>query len=527
MPDDRWYDLAERPWVPVRFRASLTPDETAELAALAPGTTPGQAARHGLRTVLTAAHLIESLECPNPAAESALTRVLIALAARVTGLDREISDDGTPWAEHRWSILETGRFTPAAITTYLDTHHDRLYLYHPDTPWMQDPRLRAECTGSSGIGRLSMTLPSGNNHLWWPLPKDGSGSPLPAEDAALDLLVWRYYGPSGMAANRQHGTMPKATKTTVAGPMRCTISWFPAGQSLFESLTISIPAPDTWPTTPGPDLAPWETPELPNPLLPKAPTGPVSLLTARHAHAVLLQPDTDDTHATDSWVTWAWQGDIPNALDPYLIHRDQGGPVRANSSRAAWRDLDALLLKTRPGVTSTASRPPVLNAINDLPMDVADRLRLRSYGIHQDKQDTNTAWTQSVTPPVLGHLEERDPDGAAAISAARAQAEAVASGLGRALRQAWASYASGSSTCPWTETATTEYWTESEAEFWAVVTAAGADRPRPRFQAIATTIYDRTTAEASHTARGMSAIETARATMLRPPRKTAKKTKAP
>ncbi|MEY9937651.1 type I-E CRISPR-associated protein Cse1/CasA [Streptacidiphilus sp. MAP5-3] len=524
MPEDR-YDLTVRPWIPATARADLDHDQLAELHRLTDTTArPGQTIRLSLTQLLDSAHLLEHLANLDPGAETALLRILIAVTARVTGLDTDTSGD---WGDCRWDVLEAGKLDPTRIRAYLDAHEGRWVLYDPVRPWLQDPRMRDECTGSSGTGRLVMTVPSGNNHLWWPIDKDAAAkaSAVPSQTAVLSLLTWLYSGPSGTASNRQHPTMPKASKSMVAGPVRSAVSWFPLGSNLFETLAIAIPAPDTWPTNPGPDLAPWETDQLPDPMRPAAPTGIVSLLTARYAHGILLQPNKDMSAVTDTWITWGWQGTIPDAEDPYLIYRQENGPVRASISRAFWRDLDALLLKTRPGV-NPARRPAAFQAIADLPTETTARLRVRALGLDQDGQVNNTAWYSATTPPVLGHLEETDPDGAAVISTARAHAEAVAARMRSALRQAWREATNASTDCPWTEPATSLYWAQAEAEFWAVVNATGAERPRPRFQRIATAVYDATTAETASTTRGMHAVELARAVMLALPKASKQPAKA-
>ncbi len=516
MPEDR-FDLTSRPWIPAAVRTDLDAGQLAELNGLTGLVLgPGQTIRLSLAQLLEAAHLLEHLGGLDPGAETALLRVLVAVTARVTGLDGDASGD---WGDRRWDVLEAGRLDPRRIRGYLDAHAGRWELFHRERPWMQDPRMREECTGSSGVGRLVMTAPSGNNHLWWPLDKAAVAgvSAVPSQAAVLGMVTWLYTGPSGMASNRRHGVMPKPSKSMVAGPVRSAVSWFPLGGSLFETLVLGVPAPDTWPTNPGHDQAPWECESLPDPMRPTAPAGVVSLLTARYAHGVLLQPSDDLTAVTDTWITWGWQGELPDAEDPYLIYRQENGPVRAGVSRAFWRDLDALLLKTRPG-TNPARRPAAFRSIADLPAETIARLRVRALGLDQDGKVNNTAWYSATTPPVLGHLEETDPDGAAAISTTRAHAEATAIRLRSALRQAWRDATNATTDCPWVEPATSLYWAQAETEFWAVVTAAGTERPRPRFRALATAVYDAATAEAAHTVRGMHAVESARAALHASPK---------
>ncbi|MFF8775106.1 type I-E CRISPR-associated protein Cse1/CasA [Kitasatospora sp. NPDC015120] len=506
-----------RPWITARVRTDLTPEEVAELPVRC---RPGEGVALGLAEVLTWAHLLEHVDCPDPASESALLRVLVAITARVTGLD--VAED---WDDTRWDVLEAGRLDPGRVAAYLDQHADRFDLFDERRPWLQEPRLAEECTGSSGTGRLMMTRPSGRNHVWWPLEKGGLGGPVPTEEAALGLLTWLFSGPSGTAANRRRSD-GKNSHYTVAGPIRALVSWFPAGRSLAETLVLGVPSPDTWPTNPGRDEAPWEAKRLPDPRLPAAPAGPVSLLTARASHALLLKPDADGGHVTDTWITWAWENELPEADDPYVIRRDEGGRVRANSARVAWRDLDALLLKTVPGKTPR-HRPAVLASVSRLPRETAAGLRLRAYGLHQERRDPETAWFTAVTPPVLGFLEELDEDGAAAVSAARSRAEGVAGGLAKALRAAWQGFTGDTKVCPWVDSALPVYWSQAEAEFWkAVVPDGSGERPQPGFQKVSTRVFDAVTEAAALTPRGMQAVEEARAAMLRPPRGPRKKKSA-
>ncbi len=521
--DNPSFPLAERPWIPLRIRAQLTDAERDELDQLIPGTTPGVVARAGLRQAFTAAHLVDHLDTGDPAAETVLLRILVAIGARITGLDRDGHDPaGDDWGDRRWDALDAGRFTPAAIDAYLTQHAEGFDLFHPVRPWLQDPRLRNECTGSSGIAKLRMTRPAGSNQLWWPIDKPAAiaDDPVPAPQAVLDMLAWRGHGPCGTLSNRSHAG-GKPSKNAKTAPYRGLLSWHPAGRTLFETLVVGIPAPDTWPTAQDEDLAPWETPDLPNPLLPPAPCGPISLLTGRATHALLLQPSDDGTSATDCWVTWATQADLPDARDPYLIHREGAGPVRADASRAAWRDLDALLLKTRPGDTPTR-RPSAMDSLTDLPVPVLERLSVRVYGIQQGPDEKGSAtWApvMAVTPPVLDHLErESAPEAGGVVADTRAHAEAIGRALTAALRSAWHD-GLGESYDPrkgrkaadaWVGSARVRYWEAAEREFWRRINDAQIPA---QFRRLALDAYDTVTADAIHTTRGLDAVEQHRITL--------------
>ncbi|MGW2514272.1 type I-E CRISPR-associated protein Cse1/CasA [Streptomyces scopuliridis] len=126
---------------------------------------------------------------------------------------------------------------------------------------------------------------------------------------------------------------------------------------------------------------PWERDELPDPLdLPQGPVGPLSALTERYQHAVLLQPGPDGETVVDAAVTWAFRKNRPDFRDPYLIWdetKDRQLHARdAKAERSLWRDPDTLVLKKRSGA---GRRPPILDGLagGQIPGDVFRSLRRR------------------------------------------------------------------------------------------------------------------------------------------------------
>ncbi|MFJ6890001.1 type I-E CRISPR-associated protein Cse1/CasA [Streptomyces californicus] len=503
------FTVAEDPWIPVRIRTDLTADERAELLRLLP---EAEAGRHlvGLRTLFSAAHLIADLDLDYPPVESVLRRMLAAGTARVTGLDTGTADG---WLDTRDDVLTAGRFSSQAVNAYFDEHAPRFALYDTPRPFLQDPRLSEECTGVAPPGRLAMNRASGNNPVW--ADHTPETAPLTMPDAASWLLAWHGYGPAGMGAVRTHAG--RSTKSCKAGPYRCLISYFPHDPtSLFTTLIASVPAPAAWPTNPGNDHAPWETDTLPDPLHPPAPAGLISLLTSRTAHATLLTPRDDGRQVTGCRVVWGTATDLPTAIDPYVVDRDKGGPLRADRTRAVFRDLDALLLKHRPGSKIAVRRPTVFDSIADLPPHILTTLGIRALGWHQDKQDKNFGWYAATTPPVCHYLEERDPDGAAALATLRAHTEATASDLYKALATAW--YALNprrkeDERAAFTTPAITRFYALAEPEFWKI-----AENPaqRPTFKRTAISVFDTATATMATTVRTMDAVAKARAKLTNP-----------
>ncbi|WP_414167044.1 type I-E CRISPR-associated protein Cse1/CasA [Streptoverticillium reticulum] len=486
------YDLRVEPVLPVRW------------AGHAPVGNRPEAV--GLRDLFLRAHEISALAVPLPPALSALYRILYALTARITGLDRP--DD---WHEDRFTILDAGCFSPESVCAYFDTpdRAQRFRLYDPQYPFLQDPRLTTECDKPAGVNKLVTTRPSGSNHAWFEHTADARPERVDSAEAFLHLLVWRYYGPSGRCSARTVRGLKEANST--AGPLRTALSYHPVGETLFETLLAGLAEPDTARQYgPGEDLCPWERPDLPDPLSIKGTvTGPLSGLTARTQHAVLLVPDASGASVRDAFITWAYRERIPRD-DDYLIWQvsQAGNPYAryADSQRALWRDLDALLLSEPPGLQ--ISRPRVFRTA----VDVSENLRVQALGIHQEGQAKDTQLVSSSTPPVLGLAQERDIERACLVGQLRVHGEQAGARLLRATKQAWASFSNArkAEDCAWSAQAAARYWPAAEAEFWKRLEERHFDGSARAFRMIAEHVYDHVTETAAGSMRGARARESAR-----------------
>jgi CRISPR system Cascade subunit CasA len=500
------FDLLDRPWIPV--------------------TRHGVAVRVGLRALLINAHELDDLAVPVPPAAAMLWRVLYALAARVTGLaEPDISADA--WHARRGQVVAEGRFDPERIGAYLDRVGDRFDLFHPERPWLQDPRLRSESPKSAGVDKLVLGRPAGNNQVWFDHHHQGNRQPLPAPEATWQLLAQLGYGPAGMGAVRMVGAT--ASKTLRAGPLRGALSFHPLGADLFESLVAGLFEPDAIrpDAAASPDLCAWEADTLPNPLdPPSAPTGPCSLLTRRGRHALLLTPSQDGDQVIDARLTWAFLGAPPPAEDPYLIYqRSQQGnwyARHAEVSRAIWRDLDALLLDDQ-AASPSRRRPLVIEQATQLPAEIQDRLRLRALGFVQDGKTRDAQWFSGVTPPVLRWLSERDFQAARGIELTRTAAEAANGRLTRALGVAANEMRLHRTTdhheprqgrrqpdTPWTREAAARYWPQAEHLFWRLVTDRVFADADGAFTRLALSVYDEVTDQALARPRSAKAVVEAR-----------------
>jgi CRISPR system Cascade subunit CasA len=317
------YDLRAEPWLPVR--------------------TLGRVVEIGLRELFTTAHQHNDLAVSSPPAASGMWRILAAFTARVTGLDKA-PDGPQGWSKRRLEVLQHGRFDPEAFDEYIERFGltDRFFLFGDVArPFLQDPRLAEQCVAkTSGINKLDMTRPAGQNPVWWSHHHDEDPQALSPTDALFALIIWLYYAPSTRCATRR--VQGISDSNLLSGPLRSTMSYHPVAEDLFASLVLSIPGPTGWGTADIPDECPWERAELPDPLeIPPAPSsrGPCSLLTTRTDTAVLLIPDASGLSVVDCWVTWSTLRELGLApgRDPNLIYTtttSKDGTVRVASRRA-------------------------------------------------------------------------------------------------------------------------------------------------------------------------------------------------
>ncbi|WP_345669991.1 type I-E CRISPR-associated protein Cse1/CasA [Streptomyces similanensis] len=507
-------NILDEPLVPVRW------------APGADGRSDPLPARVGLRELLLRSHEIETLAVPDAPAHSALLRVLYALAARVTGLD-EAKDGPDDWLMRREEILAGGRLPEKGIDAYLARCRERFFLFDPvprGRPWMQDPRLKDQCDAAStaGVNKLVVTRPAGNNHAWFRHASDAVPDLPTVSEALLNLLTWHYYGPSGRCSAREVNGVTSASAK--AGPLRTSLSYHPQGDTLLQTLLAGL-VPPARETDAGRDLCPWEWDELPDPEgPPPALTGPCSKLTAASMHALLLIPDTaDGTRVRDAYITWAYRtGRAARPDDDYLIWQisKQGNtyPRLADSGRALWRDLDALLLIDPPGVAQPR-RPTVF----EWALEVSPDLRVRALGFEQDGQAKDTQFVDAVTPPVLGFVEQRSARTQPAVGRLRVLGERFGTRLDRALRRAWRTYVNDpkDSADAWAQAGAARYWPAAEREFWdrfrlldrtgtALDGGLDATAARAAFLALAVAAFDEVTASAARTQRGAKAVEEAR-----------------
>ncbi|MBU3063156.1 type I-E CRISPR-associated protein Cse1/CasA [Nocardia sp. NEAU-G5] len=522
-------DVRIVPVVPLRWTAagSVGVELPSQRLIPDPGETrhqPRDAA--GLWDIFAAAHVIEDIVIDPPPVAAGMWRLLTVIAARVTGLDEP--DDRRParWLARRNKILGAGEFDRAAVDEYFGARYaTRFDLFDTERPWLQDPRLAQQCAAVSGLNKLVLGRPAGNNQPWMEHHSDRAPIPLTPAEAARHLIGQLYYGAPGQCTPRTVGDRKAGNGFTA--PLRGLVSYHPIGANLFESLIASIPYPqgrdEAW------DKAAWELDELPDPLQAPPPVSGVGgLLAGRFRHAVLLVPSRDRETVTDAYLTWAWRLPHGPAEDPFLIYQiSQKGevyPRPAVAQRALWRDLDGLLLKD-VGI-ARRKRPAIFDQADRLPEDVLTRLRVRAFGFDQDRTQVNDwQWYSAETPPILGRWTEAAA--MAGISRTREVAEQVERDLTSALRTVWTAINDPSNGAgrparkekdikpgPWPALASSRYWHAAEPVFWRRVQHNQFTDPAKEFVALAAGIYD-TVTDAARSPRARRAIENNRGSIYR------------
>ena len=453
------YNLLDEPWLPVRRGIDT---ETV-----------------GLRELFRRAHEFEDLAVPVPPAAAGLLRILYAMTARVTGLDQPAD-----WSNRQLDVLERGRFDPGAVDAYYDRFPGRFDLFDEQRPWLQDPRLAAECPKSSGVNKLAFDRPAGNTQVWFGHHTDAAAVPVSAPQAAWYLVAQLYYGASGRCTSRAVGGQQFANMS--AGPLRGAMSYHPLARTLFESLVVGVPHPEDGASSE--DRCPWERDELPDPLgRPDPLTWPGGMLTGRYRHAILLVPASGGGEVTDAYLTWGRRTAPEDYPDPYVVHKrsKQGSwyQLPADSARALWRDVDALLADNDDEARGSR-RPTIMTDWKDLP--IGEHGRVRAFGFDQDGQAKDRQWFTATTPPIVRWLEENDPEAANGIRGLREQAEMVGRRLETVLKAVWREMVNVTGgdrppEGPWATRAAGHYWSQAEGVFWRHVERRNFDAARASF----------------------------------------------
>lgn len=177
----------------------------------------GRTATLALQPLLEQAHLIEEVTA-DAGTWAALMRFLPTVTALIAR--RDPTADFDAWAR-------TGIPAPL-IDTALDAVASHLWLIHPDTPFLQEPRLVISGTGND-TEWLHLTHPGASSKAWWGKPGD-HGHPeagTPARVAQGLLVSWFFSPGVGGQATGAYTDRPEET-------------WRPRGTTSFTSHGLRV-----------------------------------------------------------------------------------------------------------------------------------------------------------------------------------------------------------------------------------------------------------------------------------------------
>ena len=318
-----------------------------------------------LTQTLTQSHEFLRLAGETPTQDVAVLRLLLAVLHTVfyrvdaDGEDDPVEDASTAVA--RWRELwSAGRLPEKPIADYLDTWHDRFWLFHPERPFYQTPgadigtayeasKLNGELSESSNKPRL---FPSRTGENKWSLSY---------AEAARWLVTLMGFDDSST----------KVQTGTGSGWLGQHVNLYASGKNLFETLMLNLvflrDGKEVWEE----DNAPaWENPEPCKPVKRAicVPDNQAALLTLQSRRVLLKRKDDRVTgYATTGGDYFADGG--TNAFAEQMTQwrsvkksktaPDEFRPVQLdpkNPNKQLWRDFETIMDgaagKHRTGVAS-------------------------------------------------------------------------------------------------------------------------------------------------------------------------------
>ena len=204
------FNLLDEPWIPVR-------------------THNGEVREVGLLDALLHAPDYAALAETSPPNLIALYRLLLAITHRA------LTTQHGPWLDTDRARWFREGLPEQALRDYLEHWRDRFWLFHPEHPFMQVAALeRADKTKEKlkPWTQVALERSGGDTPLVFDRSLDSHPEPVPCALAIRSLLGYLQFTPGGLV---------KTFKTSdYAGPLASTAAIMPVGQSLAESLALSL-----------------------------------------------------------------------------------------------------------------------------------------------------------------------------------------------------------------------------------------------------------------------------------------------
>lgn len=250
------FSLLDQPWIPVRMR-------------------DGSHREMGLLELFSRAHDIADLMDSCPTATMALHRILLAILYR----------SSAPKDQGDWVRLWRREVFDERPIQYLKEQAERFDLFHPDRPFLQDPKI---ASGNAAYSLLKLWHLGVDSSTFFSKSRWEEPHPYSPGLAARMMLATQSFARCGL-----YSKLEGEANSTVAGPLTDITSVLIIGASLFETLMLNTPAEDflrkIFPESQN-DLPAWELEGAPT--LGMAPLqGYLDLLT-RPIRRILLAPET-------------------------------------------------------------------------------------------------------------------------------------------------------------------------------------------------------------------------------------------
>lgn len=281
--------------------------------------------------MLSAAHELTAIQHQSPIVTLALHRFVVAFLYAAFRGPRGVSD--------LRSILDKGRFDPAPIQEYATRVRERFWLFHPERPFMQDPRLpeelRDDSDAPSPIFQLfrETAAPAGPTLFDHTISSEQGA--ISAAEAARYLLADQFFG-----LQDGRGYTPSMLSFGAA-------VWV-AGEDLFKTLALNLLPYNSERPIKSPDLERdvpfWEDDVLdPRPF----PAGWLEYLTRPYRRLLLVAGDKSSVSHVYRKAAVAldkeWRA---QTNDPWVAYRvtDKGErAIALDKDKALWRDSHALI----------------------------------------------------------------------------------------------------------------------------------------------------------------------------------------
>ncbi len=213
------YSLVSESWLPVLRRGRMEP----ELVSL--------------ETLFKEADDLTDLAEANPIVRASLLRFLISMTYLV------IEEEGGNPKKTTSRAVRTG-LSANAVDAVMGRWDHALWLFHPETPFFQDPRLAVDSSLRSPMGPLAVTpfLPGDSSSRWGVNLSAASGVSID-ESARLLVTNW-FYTPTGNSSRRTDpadSSIQSKRVLSAAGANFPTLShFFRKGRSLLETLAGNL-----------------------------------------------------------------------------------------------------------------------------------------------------------------------------------------------------------------------------------------------------------------------------------------------